>query len=142
MEKKPFHSIEKLILAEEKIKDSKRIIENTYDLLQEKKLLILSLKNLHQALLILKPETKKEKKLFQEKLTLEQKQILDEIKKFMLAVKNNIIEFKKENKVVFLSKNLNTRILTKTKIEQYIKTTQEILKLKQKIYFQELKKKN
>lgn len=142
MEKKPFHSIEKLILAEEKIKDSRRIIENTYDLLQEKKLLILSLKNLHQALLILKPETKKEKKLFQEKLNPEQKQILDEIKKFMLAVKNNIIEFKKDNKVVFLSKNLNTRILTKTKIEKYIKTAQEILKLKQKIYFQELKKEN
>jgi hypothetical protein len=138
--KETFHSINDLIFAEEKIKNSKRIITETYNLIPEKRLLILSLKNLHQALLILKPKTKKEIKIFQEKLTQEQKEILEEIKKLMLATKNNIIEFKRENKVVFLSKNLNTRILTKSKVEQYLKTTQEILKIRQKMCFQELKK--
>ncbi len=122
-----------LFQAEKKIEKAERLSIILYPILQEKKFLLNAVKELAQALILLKKfrENPFYKKIFYRQkriLSPEEKNLIKEIFEIAKEYSQSTMDFKRKEEVIILSENSETTKVSPAKIHLYIQTAKKILK--------------
>lgn len=118
----------KIVQIKKKLIISEHALKNIYPLTKHKRIILSvfeNIKNSIEEMLRLNPQIN---------LSPENKKTILEVFRISSFQKECSMEFKRENKIVILSKNLETEILTEKKVHEFLKLSKKIFFMTTAIY--------